>query len=237
MEAAATGFQKARNYSRAPWGWKSKERMCLKITSWLFRSQSPYWAVCGSFFSFLMKWWKTLLGAGRQLVNSHSFLHYGIFNNRAFVGQSLALRLQWLTWDIKLNHFNITLPYPLPRIYRHPLCHLILLDDYSNVHFTFFSVKTTYVFLENLIINLYKEECGLFIIFAWITFVKWVDKLYLERILKFFSYMLFYFISITMLCSRCYYFQYIVEETLAHWSACCLAGVTRVVNSKHRIQL
>lgn len=30
IEAAPTGFQKARHYSRAPWGQKSKERMCLK---------------------------------------------------------------------------------------------------------------------------------------------------------------------------------------------------------------
>lgn len=29
MEAAATGFQEAGNDSRAPWGWKSKERMCF----------------------------------------------------------------------------------------------------------------------------------------------------------------------------------------------------------------
>lgn len=42
MEAAATGFQEAGNDSRAPWGWKSKERMCLEIISCLFRSQSPY---------------------------------------------------------------------------------------------------------------------------------------------------------------------------------------------------
>ena len=42
MEAAATGFQEAGNDSRAPWGWKSKERMCLEIISCLFRSQSPF---------------------------------------------------------------------------------------------------------------------------------------------------------------------------------------------------
>ena len=37
MEAAATGFQEAGNDSRAPWGWKSKGRMCLEIISCLFR--------------------------------------------------------------------------------------------------------------------------------------------------------------------------------------------------------
>lgn len=72
----------------------------------------------------------------------------------------------------------------------------------------------------------------------WLAFAKWVDKSYLKRALKFsrsFSYMLFYFISITVL--RYYYFLCISEELPAYQPACCLAKVTWLINSKYRIQV
>ena len=76
---------------------------------------------------------------------------------------------------------------------------MILLDNYLNALFIFFfPVKTAYIFLENLVINLHKEGCRLFIIFTWMVthFVKQVGMLYMKGIVKvfnFFSYTLFHF--------------------------------------------
>lgn len=111
--SSATGFQKARNYSRAPWGWKSNERMCLKITSWLFRSQSPYWAVCGRFFSFLMKWWKTptrVREATREVIFSSSLWDFQQQGIHVSVPGTVITVTDMS--DVKSNHFNISLPCP-----------------------------------------------------------------------------------------------------------------------------
>lgn len=108
MEAAATEFQEARNDSRAPWGWKSKGRMCLEITPWLFRSQSPYWAGCGRFFFFsfneMMENSFRGRGAPREVLFSSSLWD---FQHQDIPVSVLELWLQWLMCEIS-NRTTLT---------------------------------------------------------------------------------------------------------------------------------
>ena len=171
MEAAATGFQEAGNDSRAPWGWKSKERMCLEIISCLFRSQPPYWAGCGRFFFFslLMKWWKTLLGAGWGGDWWSPVLCFIMRFSTAWhscVSPGTVITVTDVR-DIKSKHVNTNLPTPPCLEQSYPFRSLILLDNCLSAHFIFFFLmKTAYIFLEILVINLYKGGCWLFVTFT-----------------------------------------------------------------------
>lgn len=72
--------------------------------------------------------------------------------------------------DIKLNHFNINLPYPYAyNTPKYPSHGLILLEFTRNLFecpLHFLSVKTAHIILENLVTNLHKVGCRSFIIFA-----------------------------------------------------------------------